>query len=171
MSDPNQPYQPYQQPPPPPQQTTVPAAPMSPYPYPGQPQRPKRPFWYSTGGTWAIIGIVFGGIAVIVVAVVIVGAVVDRQAAKDMDVKITGCRMESDFLPSATVDLTVTNHGDRARGASVRIEYRDTRGDLIDTDTARVASIQPGDTAHKQEVTFLDADPGPTGTCKIVGVS
>ena len=135
------------------------------------PPLPKKSFWRSTGG---ILTIVFGTIGLIVlgcVGLAVLGFVTDQNAAKGMDVKITSCRFEgSDILPSVTVGLQVTNTGSSARGANVGLEYRDGGGRRIDTDTARVPSLAPGDTAAYEEVTLLDAAAS-GGTCKITKVS
>lgn len=145
--------------------------PISPPPGYGWAPPPKKSFWKSTGG---ILTIVFGTIGLIVagcVGLAVLGFVTDQNAAKDMDVKITSCRFEgSGALPSVTVGLQVTNTGSSARGASVGLEYRDGGGRRIDTDTARVPRLAPGDTAAYEEVTFLDA-PTSGGTCKITKVS
>jgi hypothetical protein len=53
----------------------------------------------------------------------------------------------------------------------VKIEYRDGGGNRIDTDTAYVRNIAPGDTVRTDESTILDAVPAGSISCQIVGVS
>ncbi|MFD0519021.1 FxLYD domain-containing protein [Paractinoplanes durhamensis] len=105
------------------------------------------------------------------VGVAVIGLVSDRSAASEMHVTVTGCKFSGgDVLPAATVEYTVTNNGDSARGVTVRFEYRDSAGNRIDTDTAHVKSIAPGDTVRAEETTLLDATVS-SGICAITGVS
>lgn len=139
---------------------------------PWPPLRQKKRFWTSTGGVFTIVGIILGSVFLVCGGLLALGLVSDSTAAKKMDVKLTSCSFENDgFLPSATVEYTVKNTGDTARGALIRIEYRDGAGNRVDTDTAYVQTIQPGDTVRAEETTMLDAAVSPgSGKCAIVGV-
>jgi hypothetical protein len=52
---------------------------------------------------------------------------------------------------------------------TIGIEYRDSSGARIDTDTARVRNVAPGDTVRTEETTLLDAG-APTGRCQITSI-
>lgn len=120
---------------------------------------------------FAIIGIILGSVVVVCVGVAVVGAAVSGSAASKMDASITSCTFTSGPLSSAKVGIQVKNNGDSTRTAKVDIEYRDSSGNRIDTDTAYVRNVKPGDTARVEETTLLDAEVTSAGTCKVVGVS
>lgn len=146
------------------------AQPVSPPPF--YPPPKKKSFWSSTGGVFAILGMVFGGVILLCVGLAAVGLVSDRNAASKMDVQITSCKFTgSEVLPSATVGYTVVNNGDSTRSVSIKIEYRDSSGARIDTDTAYVRDVKAGDTVRGEETTLLDAAPSGSGECVVVGVS
>ena len=152
----------------PPQQYAPPA---SPQPYPLMPP-PKKSFWSSTGGVLTIIGIVIGAVILLCGGLAAVGLVGGQAAASKMHVELTSCEFTaSDVLPSVDVGYTVTNNGDSTRSARIEIEYRDSSGARIDTDTAYVRDIAPGDTVRGEETTILDAAPSGSGRCVVVGVS
>ena len=128
---------------------------------------PKKPFWSSTGG---ILIIVFGVIGLVVLLCCGLGArgvIDDQAAASKMDVQLTECKVAAGV---ATVGYSVTNNGDETNSVRLKIEYRDSSGARLDTDTAYVRSVAPGDTARGEETTFLDATASSI-TCKIVDVS
>jgi hypothetical protein len=139
-----------------------------PGPPPGWPRPPKISFWSTTKGSFTIIGIIFGSLALITVAFAGI-AYLSNQGSSSMDAKILSCSFAGDTLPTATVEYTIKNNGNSTRGATIHIEYRDSSGNRVDTDTARVRSIQPGDTVRSEEVTFLDASVS-SGTCVITGI-
>jgi hypothetical protein len=87
------------------------------------------------------------------------------------DVAVTNCDATRGELPMATVGLSITNKTSTTRSAVVHIEYRDADGSRLDTDTSRVSSIAPGDTARTQESTLLDAAPSTSMTCLITGIN
>jgi hypothetical protein len=131
----------------------------------------KRSFWSSPGGIFAIIGIIVGSVVVVCVGVAVVGAVAGNSAASKMDASVVSCTFTPGPLSSATVGIQVKNNGDSTRTAKVAIEYRDGSGNRIDTDTAYVRNVRPGDTARVEETTLLDAEVTSAGSCKVVGVS
>lgn len=171
------PYDPNQPPPvsgPPYPQQPYPAQPYPqqvPYGYqpppPARPVSPRLAFWTSGQGIVCIF--LIAGVAVAVL-VGIVNAV-SGPAAKNFKAAVTSCEATGSTLPTATIGLTVTNTSDRVRSATVKVEYRDGAGNRIDTDTAYVRNIAPGDTARTEESTILDAAPSGTMRCEIVGVS
>lgn len=61
------------------------------------------------------------------------------------------------------------NDGSRSDSATVSIEYRDSAGARLDTDTASVRNIAPGDTARTEESTILDAE-ADSGSCRVTAV-
>jgi hypothetical protein len=88
-----------------------------------------------------------------------------------MKVAVTGCSFASTgSLQTAKVDFTVTNTGATARSASVGIEFRDGAGNRVDTDTAYVKTVAPGDTVRASESTILDASVESTGRCLVTSV-
>ncbi|MBF9129381.1 hypothetical protein I0C86_10405 [Plantactinospora sp. S1510] len=131
----------------------------------------KRSFWSSPGGVFAIIGIIVGSVVVVCVGLAIAGALMSGSAASKMDASVVSCTFTPGPLSSATVGIQVKNNGVSTRTAKVGIEYRDGSGNRIDTDTAYVRNIRPGDTARVEETTLLDAEVTSAGTCKIVDVS
>jgi hypothetical protein len=86
-------------------------------------------------------------------------------------VKVTGCEMEEtlDDLWVGEIELAVTNNGDETETAQVEFEYRDADGARIDTDTAYVRDIAPGDTVRTTESTYLDVG-ATNGTCEVTRV-
>ena len=161
---------PGQQPVPPqpaPQQYGPPAyaPPGQPYGPPPAYTPPQRQGFWSTGP----------GIALILVGALLLfcfgrGAIrgsSSHDGGSDMRVEVTSCSFGDG--DRATVGYRVTNNGDSTETARVRIEYRDSSGDRIDTDTAYVRSIAPGDTVRGEESTLLDA-PVSSGRCIITGV-
>lgn len=138
-------------------------------PPPGKPVSPRLAFWTSAQGIICIFAIAAGVTFVVFVLTTVLGPSA-TPASKTLDVSVTGCEFSgSDSLPSATVEFTVRNTGDVARGATIGIEYRDASGARIDTDTARVKSIPAGDIVRSSETTILDAAAS-SGTCAIVSV-
>lgn len=134
---------------------------------PPQAPKPKQAFWRGPGIILIVIAV---GLALFGIYALTGGLAPKPAAADDLDVSITSCTFTgSDTLPSAKVGLTVTNNGSRTRSVSIGIEYRDSSGARIDTDTARVSSVKPGDTVRTEETTLLDA--GTTsGRCLITSV-
>lgn len=134
------------------------------------PPRPARP---PSGWRQPWVLVVVGVITTVVLCggLVLAGAVSDRAGLDDMDVTITSCEFSGgEILPSATVGYTVTNRGSSARSVTLRIEYRDGSGARIDTDTAYVRDVRPGDTVRGEEITLLDV-PVAAGKCTLAGVS
>lgn len=141
------------------------------YPAAGPPTKPPNPklvFWTSPAGIISILAI--AGVGVLV----LLGIVnrVSGPAADNFTVAVTSCNATgSANLATATVGLSVKNTSSRARSATVKIEYRDGGGARIDTDTAYVRDIAPGDTARAEESTLLDAAPTGAISCSVVGIS
>lgn len=147
---------------PPPQQY----APYPPPYYPVPPAKPQR-FWSTPGG---IILIVVGGVIALCLGFGVIGAVGRIVGASDMKADITSCEFSGGMLPAATVGYTVTNSGDSTRSVRIKFEYRDSSGSRIDTDSAYVRDVAPGDTVRGEETTILNATVS-SGKCAIVGVS
>lgn len=132
---------------------------------PQQPQpSPRRIFW--TKGPGVIL-------VVMAVGVPLFGSLLllDNVNSKPSgDARVVSCELGgSESLPQATVGLTVHNTGKVAHSFAIEVEYRDSSGNRIDTDTARVRNLGPGDTARVDETTLLDAAVT-SGTCVVVGV-
>jgi hypothetical protein len=124
-------------------------------------------------GTWKsptnIVAIIITAAVIAVAALWFLGDRADKKAISALDVIITTCTLTGTNVPVAKVRYTVTNNGDVARAATLTFEYRDAGGARLDTDTARVQTLTPGDTARAEESTVLD---GPTNTldCFITSV-
>lgn len=147
----------------PPQPTPAPA--FAPAPTP-PPVKSRKDFWLK--GPGIIVLIVAGGLLLFGIYAATGGL---KPASADAEVNVVSCKVGgSDSLPTATVGITVKNTGSKTRSFSVNVEYRDGAGNRIDTDTARVRSVAPGDTARVEETTILDAAPDSAGACAIVGV-
>lgn len=145
-----------------------PGPPYGPPPYWGPPPPPK-PFWQRPAG---ILLIAFGAVVLLCCAVGQLGRSAggsDSDTTGDMSVEVTSCEFTGGDLPTGKIGYRVTNNGDSTETARVRIEYRDDSGDRIDTDTAYVRDIAPGDTVRGEESTLLDA-PVSSGRCVITGV-
>ncbi|MFI6266170.1 FxLYD domain-containing protein [Micromonospora sp. NPDC051006] len=136
------------------------------YPPPRPPQ--KKHFLATPGGIFLVV---FGTVALmgaICVGLVTVGRVSDNNAVKQLDVQVTSCTGTSSV---ATIGYTVKNNGNEDRRVTLKVEYRDSSGARLDTDTAYVGSVPAGDTVRGEESTVLNASPGSSITCKIVDVS
>lgn len=133
---------------------------------PGPP--PRRSFWSSSVGILTIIGIVFVGLAVVCGGLAAIGKAGDDAALSKIKVELTSCESGDVF---AKAGYTVTNRGDTARRVTLDIEYRDSSGARLDTDTAYVGEVPAGDTVRGEESTVLNAEPSGVITCKIVKVS
>lgn len=132
------------------------------------PQRP-RSYWKSRRGAATILAGVIGLAIILCGAAGIIGPR-SGQTPDDLKVEITGCSMTTGPLSSATVGLQVTNNSSRARTVRVDVEYRDGAGRRIDTDTAVVRDVRPGDTAAHSETTILDGEASGQGACIIRAV-
>lgn len=164
-----------QQPPTIPGQPQQPAAPYAGGPPPAAwpataPQPPKsRLDWWTRGpGIMLIIvavGLVFVGI------IALTGGLEpgsgSGSSASDVKVSVTSCEFSDSGM--ATVGITATNNGDRTQSVRVGIEYRDSAGARIDTDSTWVRDIPPGDTVRTEEVTMLDAS-ATSGKCAVTSV-
>lgn len=142
---------------------------------PGYPQMygppPQPPKSKMSAKDWKLFSIIFVPIAAVLMVLLVVGLLQGPSKSARFDVQIVSCKFEgADFLPSATVGLTIKNTGDAADDARISIEYRDSSGARIDTDTAYVRDIPPGDTVRTEEVTMLDA-PVTSGRCVVTGIS
>lgn len=145
-----------------------------PPPYPAQPQPwtppPARPptFWSTTKGQWTIAGIVVGSI-LLAFAAVWIWIDVQARHARDLDVDVTACEFSAGSLPMGTIELTVHNKSDEERLATITVEYRDSSGNRVDTDTARV-TVPAGDTVKTRESTILDAPVTGAAECGVTSV-
>lgn len=129
------------------------------------PPKSRLDFW--TRGPGIILIIV--GVGLVFAAIVAVTGGLEpggSSKAKDLDVQMTSCSVSGSV---AKVGLSVTNRGDRTRSVRIGIEYRDGSGARIDTDTAQVSGIAPGDTARTEETTILDAS-ATSGRCVITSI-
>jgi len=151
-----------------PQPTPYAYSPPPPGGPPAQAAKSKTAFWLR--GPGIILVIVAVGLALFGIVALTGGLKAGTAADDDLSVTMTSCEFTgSDSLPSAKVGLTVTNNGDRTRSVTIGIEYRDSSGARIDTDTARVRNVAPGDTVRTEETTLLDAG-APTGRCQITSI-
>lgn len=132
------------------------------------PPNPKLAFWTSPAGIISMLAI--AGVLVLVLL-----GVVNRlsgPASDNFTVAVTSCNATgSTSVSTATIGLSVRNDSKQVRSATVKIEYRDGGGTRIDTDTAYVRNIQPGDTARTDESTLLDAAPTGQLSCVVTGIS
>ncbi len=158
-----------------PQPPQHPGPPYAPPPYPPSPPGfypppppQKKSFWRSTGG---VLLIVFGSIGLVVLlcgGLATVGMISDRNELEKIDVQLTSCGGTGSV---AKVGYSVTNNGDTARRVTLDIEYRDSSGARLDTDTAYVGSVPAHDTVRGEESTILNATPDNGSiSCKIVKV-
>lgn len=161
MTRPDQPAQPQwqagQYPPPYPPASAPPGF----YPPP-----PKKSFWSSAGGILTIIGICFAALILFCGGLAVLGAASNSNATSKMQVQMTSCEVSGSV---AKVGYTVTNNGSRAQRARLDIEYRDSAGARLDTDTAYVGEVPAGDTVRGEESTILNAR-ATSGSCKILRV-
>lgn len=141
------------------------------YPAPaGPPVKPpnsKLVFW--TSGTGVVLMLLIAGAAIVLIAGI--SNLVSGPASDNFDVTVTSCDATAGSLSTAKVAFTIKNTSSTARSATVEIEYRDGAGNRLDTDTARVQTIQPGDTVSHSESTILNGEASGTIRCEIIGVS
>lgn len=159
-------------PPPPPQGSPYPPPPgQHPgYPPPGfyPPPPRKRGFWSSATGILTILGLSIVAVVLFCGGLAAIGKVGDDRERSKIDARITSCGGNE---PVATVGYTVTNNGAKARRVRLDIEYRDSSGARIDTDTAYVGEVPAGDTVRGEESTILNAVPADGRfSCEIVKV-
>ncbi len=150
--------------------TQPPAVPGQPQysPPPAKPVNPKLAFWTSPAGIISMLAIA-GALMLVLVGVT---NMISGPASDNFKVSVTSCTADrSPSLATAKIGLSVTNTSKATRSATVKIEYRDGGGSRLDTDTAYVRNIAPGDTARAEESTLLDAVPTGTISCEIVGIS
>lgn len=134
---------------------------------PVKPPNSKLVFW--TSGQGVVCMLLIAGLLV----AVLVGVInrISGPAADNFNVSVTSCDATTGSLPTATIGFTIKNTSSKPRGATVKIEYRDGAGSRLDTDTAYVRDIQPGDTVRHEESTILDAAPADSVNCEITGIS
>lgn len=145
---------------------TPPTPPGNPYgPPPIHWQPAKKGFWQSTPG---VLVAVAGVLLLLCCGLGRIGrgSGSDDAGRSDMRVDITSCSLDGD---TARVGLEVTNNGDVTESARIEIEYRDSAGRRVDTDTTWVRDIAPGDTVRTEESTLLDA-PTSSGRCIVTEV-
>lgn len=129
-----------------------------------KPPNPKLVFWTSPTG----IVLMLTAVAVLVIAIMLITPSNGSRVAKDLSVTVLSCTFTGD---TATAGLEVTNTGTRTiQRATLHIEYRDSSGNRIDTDTSTVRDITAGDTVRQDETTLLNAR-ATSGTCHITGIS
>jgi hypothetical protein len=101
-----------------------------------------------SGGKWTLA----------VIAVALVGVLAYffwPSSGSGFDVKVTKCQSTGSV---ATVGLSVHNNGSDTQTATIRVEYRDKAGKMIDSDTVLVHDIGGGDTKAAEQSTILDSD-------------
>lgn len=147
--------------------TQPPAAPGQPQSQPSAYAPPRSQFWLK--GPGLILIIVVAGLAIFGIYALTGGLTTSSAKADDLSVTVTKCEFTDGSLPSAVVGISVTNAGDTAYSATISIEYRDGGGARIDTDTARVSNVRPGETVRTEETTLLDAAAS-SGTCVLTGI-
>lgn len=115
--------------------------------------------------------LVIAGVAI--VACLVVFAVLWFSAPQDKAGRFTlsACRVTSASLNVATASFTITNTTGSTQSATLAIEYRDATGAKLDTDTAYVRGIAPGDTVRRDEPTLLDGAPAGSITCAITSIT
>lgn len=126
---------------------------------------PRLTFWTSATGIICLLLIAGTTLA----AIALIGRALTTPASEQLQVQVTDCHSTS-AVSMATISLTVTNTGTTPRPARIGIEYRDATGALLDTDTARIPTIAPGDTARHTESTFLSGRPQGKVSCGAVSV-
>ncbi|MEV6633858.1 FxLYD domain-containing protein [Actinoplanes sp. NPDC051470] len=134
------------------------------YPTPPPAPKPKPTFWQTFPGAMTIVGIVVAGIAVLF----LLPMINPGPDGDDLDVNLTSCNASQ--FGNARVGITVKNNSKQKVTAKIGIEFRDSAGARVDTDTAYVRDIAPGDTARSEELTNLDASSGSI-TCKLTSAS
>ncbi|WP_433370828.1 FxLYD domain-containing protein [Actinoplanes sp. CA-142083] len=91
-----------------------------------------------------------------------------RSSGSGFDAKVTKCSASGSV---ATVGLEVHNRSSDTQTATVRIEYHDGAGKLLDTDTALVRDIGGGDTENVEQSTLLTTNADASMTCKVTAVA
>lgn len=154
-----------QYPPPPPPYPPVAGPPHGYYP---PPPPVRKSFWSSSGGILTIIGICFGALVVLCGGMAVIGRAGDNAALSKIDVQLTSCGGTGSV---AKVGYSVTNNGGQNRRVTIELEYRDSSGARLDTDTAYVGEVPAGDTVRGEESTILNATPANGAvTCKVTKV-
>jgi len=151
-------------------------------PYAGVPARKRLPGWAIALIVLGILGLLAcGGIFAACAATTnsavnsINDAVASDQAeavAKTADVKLKECKPGNNSVagPTVNVILEVKNSGSEVRDYAVDLEFLNADKVRIDTDTAYVQAVGPGQTARYDEATFLDEGTR-AATCRILAVS
>jgi len=132
-------------------------------PPPVKPPNPRLVWWTSGPGIVAVFAIA-GAVAL---ALLFIVRVAQGPASDRFDLTVTSCTATTGSLSTATVGFTIKNTTAQTRSATVRIEYRDGSGARLDTDTARVASIRPGETVRHDESTILDGQASGELDCQV----
>lgn len=151
---------------------TVPTPPYAVAP-PPPPARSRKDWWLKGPGLIVLIaalGVPLG--LLLVLGGGNTGAGTPDDIRKQITVQVSDCEMSgADGLNTAKVSLVVGNISQQTRSARIEIEYRDGNGRRLDTDTAYIRDIEPGDTVSHQESTILDGVPtGQGGTCAITSI-
>lgn len=132
-------------------------------PPPVKPPNPKLVFWTSAPGVISMLAIM--GVLVLVLLGIINR--IQGPASDRFDLTVTSCSATTGTLPTATVSFTIKNTSSRAASATVEIQYRDGSGARLDTDTAYVTSIRPGETVRHDESTLLDGTASGELDCQV----
>jgi hypothetical protein len=96
--------------------------------------------------------------AIAVAAVAVLGVLAYffwPSSGSGFDVKVTKCQSTGSV---ASVGLSVHNNGSSTQTATIRVEYDDKSGKLIDSDIVQVHDIGSGDTKLVEQSTILDVD-------------
>jgi hypothetical protein len=120
---------------------------------------PELGFWDSLGGALTIIGL----IAVVTVIVLLRSS---QDPPPPLVVEVSSCIFEGSAVK---VGLAVRNTGTESRPAHVEVEYRDSNGKKVGTDSGTTRPVAPGETVRITESAALDT-PLSSGTCEITEV-
>jgi hypothetical protein len=114
--------------------------------------------------------IVVGGVLLIGTLIALVEA---GTGPHGFEAKVIGCEFDNKTSAGTTivnVDYTVKNNNRDSRRATLRIEFRDAGGNVVDDDYSQTRLIGAGDSVHGTEMTFLDVTTQ-SGTCEITRIS
>lgn len=129
-----------------------------------KPVNPKLAFWTSAPGIISMVAIA----AVVAMVGGLVLTLIEGSAARDLDVTLAGCQQRSGSKTVA-VAYTVHNTGEKTRDARVTIEFQNSSGAEVDTDTDTVRNVSPGATVRGEKLVDLDAST-PGVRCVITNV-
>lgn len=137
------------------------------YPQPAAAQPPGKPHWWRDLGTGAQVTVVLTAVMVGAILIGFIASALTGQLSsprEDITVSVQSCEFTGEMLPSATVQYTVTNAGQRSHQVKIHWEYRDAGGARVDAETSRV-TVPARDTIRSSETTMLPVAVH-SGTCR-----